>query len=500
MKLNLMVVGTASGVGKSTLVAGLCRLFAKKNIKVCPFKSQNMSLNSFVTKDGKEMGRAQVVQAHACYLEPQVEMNPILLKPSGNNKIQVIIKGKAEYNMSGIEYNNFKENLIPVLRDIYKELEEKFDMILIEGAGSPVEINIKQKDISNLEMARIADAPILLVADIDRGGVFASIYGTIMLMSEADRKRVIGIVINKFRGNAEILKAGFDEIYKLTGKKILGVLPYLDIDIEDEDSISDKYKNIIARDKKIKISVIKLRHISNSTDINPFSMYEDVEINFVDRAEALEGSDMIIIPGSKNTIDDMKFLIERALDKKIKEEQEKGHLIFGICGGMQILGREIFDNDFIEGEESSIEGLALLPYTTTMEKDKKTIQYSGLIKAEEGFLKALTGKEISGYEIHQGISVDDDEEILNLTEDKRLILVAKHNIVGTYLHGIFDNKFFTDYVLTMLRDKKGLTSEENSLSYQEYKEKQFDILEKHLKENIDIDSLFEEMKKFKAGV
>lgn len=221
MKLNLMVVGTASGVGKSTLVAGLCRLFAKKNIKVCPFKSQNMSLNSFVTKDGKEMGRAQVVQAHACYLEPQVEMNPILLKPSGNNKIQVIIKGKAEYNMSGIEYNNFKENLIPVLRDIYKELEEKFDMILIEGAGSPVEINIKQKDISNLEMARIADAPILLVADIDRGGVFASIYGTIMLMSEADRKRVIGIVINKFRGNAEILKAGFDEIYKLTGKKIL---------------------------------------------------------------------------------------------------------------------------------------------------------------------------------------------------------------------------------------------------------------------------------------
>ena len=266
---NLMIMGTASGVGKSATVTALCRIFQKDGYRVCPFKSQNMALNSYVTKDGKEMGRAQAVQAEAIGLEPQAWMNPILLKPSHDKKIQIIIEGKSFGNLTGSEYHKYKQNLLPKLEEIYHRIEENYDISVIEGAGSPAEINMLEEDISNFGMARIANAPVILVADIDRGGVFASIYGTIMLLGEKDRRRVQGIIINKFRGNVEVLKPGLEKIKALTGVPVLGVLPYADFNLEDEDSLSEKYQSFkfSKHSNQIKISVIKLKHISNATDM-----------------------------------------------------------------------------------------------------------------------------------------------------------------------------------------------------------------------------------------
>ena len=388
-KANLMIVGTSSGAGKSLFVTALCRIFYKDKYKVSPFKSQNMALNSYITKDGKEMGRAQVVQAEASGLEPDVNMNPILLKPSTMNKIQIIVCGKSIGNMSGAEYNQYKKNLIPVLKETYSKIENENDIVVIEGAGSPAEINIKEEDISNFAMARIANAPVILVADIDRGGVFASIYGTIMLLNEEDRKRIKGIVINKFRGNKEVLKPGFEIIENLTGVKTLGVVPYTDIDIEDEDSLSEKYKSfkLSKSSNKIKISVIKLKHISNVTDIDALSIYDDVEIQFVSERSQIGNEDLIIIPGSKNTIDDLKWLKESGIAEEIIKRARTETTIFGICGGFQILGNKVKDPYHIEGDIEELNGLGLLDLETIMENEKTMVQYQGKLVVNNGFLK-----------------------------------------------------------------------------------------------------------------
>ena len=379
-KANLMIVGTSSGAGKSLFVTALCRIFNKDKYKVSPFKSQNMALNSYITKDGKEMGRAQVVQAEASCLEPDVNMNPILLKPSTMNKIQIIVCGKSIGNMSGVEYNQYKKNLIPILKETYSKIESENDIVVIEGAGSPAEINMKEEDISNFAMARIADAPVILVADIDRGGVFASIYGTIMLLKEEDRKRIKGIVINKFRGNKEVLKAGFEIIENLTGVKTLGVIPYADIDIEDEDSLSEKYKSfkLNKNSNKIKISVIKLKHISNVTDIDALSIYDDVEIQFVSERSQIGNEDLLIIPGSKNTIDDLKWLKESGIAEEIIKRARTETIIFGICGGFQILGNKVKDPYHIEGDIEELNALDNLKLWYDKEELKKEIS-SGVI-------------------------------------------------------------------------------------------------------------------------
>lgn len=494
MKKNLMVVGTSSGAGKSLLVTALCKIFFDRGYKVCPFKSQNMALNSFVTKEGLEMGRSQVIQARACNLEPLAKMNPILLKPAGNNKIQVILEGKSIGNMSGLEYSSFKESLIPMLYKNYKELENDFDFIILEGAGSPVEINIEQKDISNLEMAKISNSPIILVADIDRGGVFASIYGTIMLMKEEDRKRLIGIVINKFRGNKEVLQKGFEKIYKLTGVKTLGVLPYANIDIEDEDSISDKFSKTKSA-AKIKIGVIKLRHASNLTDLNAFSMYDDVEVKFIEREKDFSDFDMLVIPGSKNTIDDMIFLQETKLDKKILEFAKSDSLIFGICGGLQLLGQKINDENEIEGNIEEMSGLSLLNIETKMEKIKNTSQYVGDIK-KEGIFSNIKNTKIKGYEIHQGVSYGNEQKLI---DDERLIFIRRKNIYATYIHGIFDNLEISDAVVNFLRKNKNLQEEKSLKDYEKYQKEQLDILCKIVNDNIDIDNLEKLIINFKNG-
>ncbi|QQS86750.1 cobyric acid synthase [Fusobacterium canifelinum] len=483
-KANLMVVGTSSGAGKSLFVTALCRIFYKDKYKVSPFKSQNMALNSYITKDGKEMGRAQVVQAEASGLEPDVNMNPILLKPSTMNKIQIIVCGKSIGNMSGVEYNQYKKNLIPILKETYSKIEDKNDIVVIEGAGSPAEINIKEEDISNFAMARIADAPVILVADIDRGGVFASIYGTIMLLKEEDRKRIKGIVINKFRGNKEVLKSGFEIIENLTGVKTLGVIPYTDIDIEDEDSLTEKYKSfkLNKNSNKIKISVIKLKHISNTTDIDALSIYDDVEIQFVTERSQIGNEDLIIIPGSKNTIDDLKWLKESGIAEEIIKRARKETIIFGICGGFQILGNKVKDPYHIEGDIEELNALGLLDLETIMENEKTLVQYKGILN-----FKDLNNIEIKAYEIHQGITQGNEE---NLTNDDRVVFVNRKNIIATYLHGIFDNKEFTDYLLNEIRKRKGLEEVNNNISYEEYKLKEFDKLEKLVRENVDINEIY----------
>lgn len=488
-KANLMIVGTSSGAGKSLFVTALCRIFYKDKYKVSPFKSQNMALNSYITKDGKEMGRAQVVQAEASGLEPDVNMNPILLKPSTMNKIQIIVCGKSIGNMSGAEYNQYKKNLIPVLKETYSKIENENDIVVIEGAGSPAEINIKEEDISNFAMARIANAPVILVADIDRGGVFASIYGTIMLLNEEDRKRIKGIVINKFRGNKEVLKSGFDIIENLTGVKTLGVIPYTDIDIEDEDSLSEKYKSfkLNKNSNKIKISVIKLKHISNVTDIDALSIYDDVEIQFVSERSQIGNEDLIIIPGSKNTIDDLKWLKESGIAEEIIKRARTETIIFGICGGFQILGNKVKDPYHIEGDIEELNGLGLLDLETIMENEKTLVQYKGKLSVNNGILKNLNNFEIKGYEIHQGITQGNEK---NLTTDDRTIFVNRDSIIATYLHGIFDNKNFTDVLLNEIRRRKGLEEVNNNISYEEYKLKEFDKLEKLVRENVDIDEIY----------
>lgn len=483
-KANLMIVGTSSGAGKSLFVTALCRIFYKDKYKVSPFKSQNMALNSYITKDGKEMGRAQVVQAEASGLEPDVNMNPILLKPSTMNKIQIIVCGKSIGNMSGVEYNQYKKNLIPVLKETYSKIENENDIVVIEGAGNPAEINIKEEDISNFAMARIADVPVILVADIDRGGVFASIYGTIMLLNEEDRKRIKGIVINKFRGNKEVLKPGFEIIENLTGVKTLGVIPYTNIDIEDEDSLSEKYKSfkLNKNSNKIKISVIKLKHISNVTDIDALSIYDDVEIQFVSERSQIGNEDLLIIPGSKNTIDDLKCLKESGIAEEIIKRARTETIIFGICGGFQILGNKVKDPHHIEGDIEELNGLGLLDLETIMENEKTLVQYKGILN-----FKDLNNIEIKAYEIHQGITQGNEE---NLTNDDRVVFVNRKNIIATYLHGIFDNKEFTDYLLNEIRKRKGLEEVNNNISYEEYKLKEFDKLEKLVRENVDINEIY----------
>ena len=488
-KANLMIVGTSSGAGKSLFVTALCRIFYKDKYKVSPFKSQNMALNSYITKDGKEMGRAQVVQAEASGLEPDVNMNPILLKPSTMNKIQIIVCGKSIGNMSGVEYNQYKKNLIPILKETYSKIENENDIVVIEGAGSPAEINIKEEDISNFAMARIADAPVILVADIDRGGVFASIYGTIMLLKEEDRKRIKGIVINKFRGNKEVLKLGFEIIENLTGVKTLGVIPYTDIDIEDEDSLSEKYKSfkLTKNSNKIKISVIKLKHISNATDIDALSIYNDVEIQFVSERSQIGNEDLLIIPGSKNSIDDLKWLKESGIAEEIIKRARTETIIFGICGGFQILGNKVKDPYHIEGDIEELNGLGLLDLETIMENEKTLVQYKGKLVVDNGILKTLNNFEIKGYEIHQGITKGNEK---NLTTDERTIFVNRDNIIATYLHGIFDNKDFTDTLLNEIRRRKGLEEVNDNISYEEYKKKEFDKLEKLVRKNVDIDEIY----------
>lgn len=483
-----MVVGTSSGAGKSITVTALCRVLTKDGYKVSPFKSQNMALNSFITKSGLEMGRAQVVQAYACMIEPEAYMNPILLKPTTDRKIQIIVNGKSIGNMSGIEYGKFKTSLKPEIMKSYDYIRENYDISILEGAGSPVEINIKGEDIANMKMAEMADSPVILVADIDRGGVFASIYGTIMLMSEKERARVKGVIINKFRGDINILKSGLEEIEKLTGVPVIGVMPYTNVDIEDEDSVTERFKRL-QKKKGINISVIKLKHISNFTDIDALRMVEDISIKYINSVDEMGEEDIIIIPGTKNTIDDLKELKDNGIATEIIKASKNGKVIIGICGGFQMLGEKIKDPYGIESEIKEIPGLGLLELETVMEKEKNTTQYEGKLSNCTGLLEGLEGKEIKGYEIHQGVTFGNESKVND--EDRIVTIIKGENIFATYLHGIFENEKITRNILNKVRAKKGIELQMKGITFDEYREQQLNKLEKIFRENVDIDKIYE---------
>lgn len=503
MSKKIMLQGTASNVGKSTIVTGLCRIFKQDGYKVIPFKSQNMALNSFITKEGLEMGRAQVSQAEACGLDPIADMNPILLKPCGNNKSQVIVRGKVVGDMSSKEYHEYKLKLVDVLDDIFKDFEDKHDIVVMEGAGSAAEINLMERDISNMGMAQIADAPVILVGDIDRGGVFASLAGTMLLLNEEDRKRVKGVIINKFRGRKELLDSGVEMLEDIIKVPVLGVVPYTDIKIEDEDSVTTRFKKKAGK-KQIHIEVVRTPHMSNFTDFNIFETQEDVSLRYVDYGESFGDPDIVIIPGTKSTIDDLMFLRENGLENQIKELHKRGKLIIGICGGYQMLGKTLKDPYHVENDLEEVEGIGLLDIETIFELEKTTTQVKAIMSDNlHGYLADLNNKEVSGYEIHMGISkaLTKCNTLLTVKEKlgEEVSYIAgsvdeKCNVFGTYIHGIFDDIDFTRTILNNIREMKGLDKIESKVkSFREFKEKEYDKLADFLREHLDIDKIYEIM-------
>ncbi len=488
---NVMIQGTASSVGKSVITTALCRLIYKKGYRVCPFKSQNMALNSYITEEGLEMGRAQVVQAEASYLKPKVYMNPILLKPTGNKKSQVIVNGKVVDNMNTTSYSEYKDSLKKIVLENYNFVKENYDVSIIEGAGSPVEINLSENDIVNMGMAKMADSPVILVADIDRGGVFASIVGTMALFNEEEKARVKGVIINKFHGDVTLLETGLKKLEKLIGVPVLGVVPYTELKIEDEDGVSDRFlkKN---DDKDIRISVIKLKHMSNFTDIDGLELYDDVSIKYITSSDELGGEDLILIPGSKSTISDLLELKEKGIDKEIIKLSQGGIPIFGICGGYQMLGKKIEDPENLEGSKNTISGLGLLDLVTEIKKEKNTLQYEGEILGDKGLLKGLKGLKIKGYEIHQGVTLGEEDNII-LHGKGYINGVMKGDVIGCYIHGIFDNSRFTRGFLDNIREKKGLKRIEKYKDFQKAKEKEYDRLADIVEKSVDIKAIYEVM-------
>ena len=373
MAKAIMIQGTMSNAGKSLVTAALCRIFHQDGKRVNPFKSQNMALNSFITAEGAEMGRAQVVQAEAAGVKPSVLMNPILLKPTSDSGSQVIVNGVAIGTMPAVEYYKYKTKLIPDIMKAYNTLADQSDIMVIEGAGSPAEINLKAQDIVNMGMAKMAKSPVLLVADIDRGGVFASIYGTLMLLEPEERTMVKGVIINKFRGDVSILKPGLDMLEEKTGIPVIGVLPMMNVDIEDEDSLSERLTQVKSKNALIDIAVIKFPRMSNFTDFNVFELIDGVSLRYVKSTEELGNPDMIILPGTKNTIDDLKWMRQNGLETAVLHKANNGTVVFGICGGYQMLGRSLSDPfGYDSGHAGSVTtGMALLNTETEFVENKR---------------------------------------------------------------------------------------------------------------------------------
>lgn len=440
MAKTIMIQGTMSNVGKSLIVAGLCRIFKQDGYSVAPFKSQNMALNSYITEEGLEMGRAQVMQCEAAGIKPSVNMNPILLKPTNDMGSQVIVNGTPIGNFLAKEYFEKKKSLFTEIRKAYHELKKQYDIIVIEGAGSPAEINLKQNDIVNMGIAKLFKAPVILVGDIDRGGVFAQIVGTMALLEPSEQKRVKGFIINKFRGDVNLLQPGITFLEQKCNNKVLGVVPYMNVDIEDEDSIAERLHNK-KRKALLYIAVVRLPHISNFTDFNRLDVIEGVSVYYADKAEQLEHADMIILPGTKNTIEDLLFIRQRGIESAIKKLANKGVVIFGICGGYQMMGESITDKYGVE-KMGTIEGMGLLPVVTTFQKQKTMTRVRGKFLNICGDLQELSEKPFYGYEIHMGETKVIGEqyfcEIISYDNTIKKQGAYRRNCYGTYVHGIFD--------------------------------------------------------------
>lgn len=491
-KKSIMFLGTASSVGKSTLAAALCRVLKNKGFNVAPFKALNISLNSYVTKEGLEMGRAQVVQAEACRIEPSVLMNPVLLKPSGGNT-QVIVEGKVYCNIESYKYKELNKKLKLRVKAAYEKLADNYDIIVLEGSGSCAEINLQNTDIANMTMANMSDSPVILVADIDRGGVFASIVGTLQLLSENDRDRVKGVIINKFRGSKEKFKDGINQLEEIIKIPVLGVMPYEKFDIEDEDSVTEKIKNE-QQEGKLDIAVIRLEHMSNFTDFSMLDRINGVNVRYVREAHELKKPDIIILPGTKNTIEDLRALKENKLFKKVVEAKECGVPILGICGGYQMLGNVVLDRLGVEGEISQEEGFGFLDIKTRFNEAKVTKQTNANILCDLRDVQSIEGHIVSGYEIHNGISKIGKKAVPFIKDTDGVIIGVcnqERSIAGTYLHGIFDSEdFINSFVKGLKRNIDSLIFDDKLIEkVNEYKDKEYDRLAKIFEENIDINKV-----------
>lgn len=505
----IMVQGTMSNAGKSLIVAGLCRIFKQDGYRVAPFKSQNMALNSFITKEGLEMGRAQVMQAEAAGVEPVAAMNPILLKPTTHVGSQVIVNGEVLGNMSARDYFVYKKQLIPEIKKAFRELERDNDIIVIEGAGSPAEINLRENDIVNMGLAELLDAPVLLVGDIDRGGVFAQLLGTLMLLEEPEKERVKGLIINKFRGDKTILDPGVVMLEERGHVPVVGVVPYMELSIDDEDSLSSRFDR--REEGLIDITVIRYPRISNFTDLSVLEQIGQVSVRYVDSVRDLHHPDMIVLPGSKNTMADLKWMRENGLEALIKKKAQDT-IVFGICGGYQMLGETISDPYQVESG-GSMKGMGLLPAATELKQEKTRTQVTGTFGEISGALSELSGKSVRGYEIHMGStgyggSIADSENVRqpeSRSDEKGYVCriqneadgsvkydgIFSGNVYGTYVHGIFDEGTLAETLVGILAERKGVVLDTGQMiSYGQFKQMQYDKLADGLRESMDMEAVY----------
>jgi len=473
-----MFVGTGSDVGKSIIAAGMCRILKQDGYHPAPFKAQNMSLNSFVTQEGLEIGRAQAVQADACGIPCTTEMNPVLLKPTSDKSSQIVLHGKPVGNKTAKDYflGNDKENLFREAQQAFTSLSKKHNPIVLEGAGSISELNLKHRDIVNMRMAKFANANVYLIADIDKGGVFASIYGTIALLEQWERDLVKGIIINKFRGDINLFVDGRKKIEELTGIPVIGIVPYAsDIYIEDEDSVALQDKNDRSVSGKINIVVVQLPYMSNYTDFNLLERDERVHLYYSQDPKEIEQAAIVLLPGTKNTISDLHFLRKNGISKAILNAFENSKKVIGICGGFQMMGTEISDPYGVEGSVSTVPGLGIIPMKTVLSEEKTTIQRTFKFKNYDA--------PCSGYEIHMGVSKSQEEAPLNTLNDTTEGFLLNDNCWGTYMHGIFDNKVVIDDLL-------GSESTNAVQSYEDFKNENFDKLADLLRGCLDIDKIY----------
>ena len=509
MAKNLMVQGTMSNAGKSIVTAGILRVLKQDGYRVAPFKSQNMALNSYITKDGLEMGRAQVMQAEAAGIEPCVQMNPILLKPTSDVGSQVIVNGVPLKNMPAKEYFKYKKKLIPDILSAYETLDRQYDVIVLEGAGSPAEINLKQDDIVNMGMAALVDAPVLLVGDIDRGGVFAQLLGTLMLLEKTEKERVKGLIINKFRGDKTILDPGVVMLEERGHVPVVGVVPYMELSIDDEDSLSSRFDR--KEEGLIDIAVIRYPRISNFTDLSVLEQIGQVSVRYVDSVRDLHHPDMIVLPGSKNTMADLKWMRENGLEALIKKKAQDT-IVFGICGGYQMLGETICDPYQVENG-GSMKGMGLLPAATELKQEKTRTQVTGTFGEISGALSGLSGKSVRGYEIHMGStgyggSIADSENVRqpeSRSDEKGYVCriqneadgsvkydgIFSGNVYGTYVHGIFDEGTLAETLVGILAERKGVVLDTGQMiSYGQFKQMQYDKLADGVRKSMDMEAVY----------
>jgi adenosylcobyric acid synthase len=490
-----MIQGTGSSVGKSILCAAILRILKQDGHSVAPFKAQNMALNSFATKEGLEMGRAQVLQAQAAGVEPSALMNPVLLKPTSDRRSQVIANGRPIGNMTAMEYHLYKPNLQALVREAYEKLESTVDFVVIEGAGSPAEINLRDGDIVNMAMAETADAPVVLVGDINLGGVFASLYGTVMLLTESERARVKGVLINKFRGDREILKPGLQMLEDLIHVPVVGVVPWMEVDLEDEDSVTDRFHKV-AGGGEVDVAVVRLPHISNFTDFQALSLAEGVRVRYAERASELEGADVIVLPGTKNTIEDLLAIKSRGIDTAIIRHARAGGLVVGVCGGYQMLGGRLTDPSGVESRVREVAGLGLLDMDVEFLPEKTTVQASGRVSGGGCWLEAIDGAAVDGYEIHAGVNRPGADAVPWLHLESRDGIDGfrnpEGNVLGSYLHGLFDNGHLCRALVDHVRQKKGLGASGGApLTMDEFRERELDRLAAVVRASLDMDKLYE---------